>query len=113
MRKPYPKVLLSNEDFDILEKVAHKSKIDTWFELRDRKDKTTDKCYTAVFDLDQGRFVSLQYGVRLLSEGCSPLSSMADDCQMTKEEVNQFQSACFRLGILCEDLKPSAPEGQE
>ena len=107
MRKPYPKVFLSNEDFNILEKVAYESKIDTWFELRDRKDKVTGECYTAVFDLEQGRFVSLQYGVRLLSEGCSPPSRMADDYRMTQDEVDLFQAACYRLGIVCEDLKPS------
>ena len=102
MRKPYPKVLLSNEDFDIFEKVARKSKIDTWFQLRDRRDKATGKCHTAVFDLEHGRFVSLQFGVRLLSEGCSPLSSMADHYQMTQEEVNQFRAACCRLMLNCE-----------
>lgn len=99
MRKPYPKHLLSGDQFDALGKLARKSKIDCWFSLEDVTD-VNGNSYTCVYDLERRRRISLQYGVRLLSEGASGLKDMGKDYGMTRKEVASVRAAYELLGII-------------
>lgn len=97
MRKPYKKILLADKHWDILEKMARKSKIDAWFSLRDKKEPDGTE-HTVVRDLERNRDVSLQFGVRVLNEGISP--DPKSDYGLTDDEVAAYREALEIVGIV-------------
>ena len=63
-RKPYKRVLLTDSEFKVVNKIAHWTRVDeSWFYLNDRDDGTT-----AVWDMEKNYWVSLQFGLKLLRE---------------------------------------------
>lgn len=63
-RKPYKKIHLSDEEFKVVNKIAHWTRVDeSWFYLNDKNDGTT-----AVWDMEKNYWVSLQFGLKLLRE---------------------------------------------
>ena len=99
MKKPYPKFLLTGKEFDALEKLARKSKIDCCFSLEDRTDPATGISFTGVYDLERRRHLTLRYGVGLLLEGASPFDSMEEDYGLSKSEVSEIRSVAKHLGL--------------
>lgn len=99
MRKPYPRYLLSGKEFDALEKLARRSKIDCWFSLEDVTDPVSGISHTVVYDLERRHRVSLQYGVRLLLEGSSPLEDMKEDYGLSRTEVSAIGNLAKKLGV--------------
>ena len=62
-RRPYKKVLLTDSEFDVVDKIAHWTRVDeSWFHLSDRDG------YTAVYDMERKSWISLQFGLKLLRE---------------------------------------------
>jgi hypothetical protein len=99
MKKPCQKFLLSGKEFDALEKLARKSKIDRWFSLEDRTDPATGISFTGVYDLERRRHLTLRYGVGLLLEGASPFDSMGEDYGLTRKEVSAIKAVAGFLGL--------------
>ena len=99
MKKPYPKFLLTGKEFDALEKLARKSKIDSWFSLEDRTDAATGISFTGVYDRGSRRHLTLRYGVWLLLEGTSPFDSMGKYYGLTRKEVSAIKAVAGFLGL--------------
>ena len=63
---------LNSEEYDLLTKIAEKSKMDCWFLI-----KQTKKGEDYVYDLEEGKRLSLRTGIRQLMEG---IDGMYDMC---------------------------------
>jgi len=55
---------LSNKEFELLDKIARKSKMDCWFMI-----KQTKKGDDYVYDVEEGKRMSLRKGIAQLLEG--------------------------------------------
>lgn len=74
-RKPLPKIKLTDEEANVCSKVASMLKVG-WFSIAGTIYDTEGKVlypsrseeYDEVYDLEAKRYVSLQYGVKLLNE---------------------------------------------
>ena len=55
---------LSSEEYDLLDKIARKSKMDCWFSIRQTK-----KGDDYIYDLENGKRLSLATGIYQLMEG--------------------------------------------
>lgn len=55
---------LSNDEYELLTKIARKSKMDCWFLI-----KQTKKGEDYVFNLEEGKRLSIRTGIRQLMEG--------------------------------------------
>ncbi len=55
---------LNNKEYDLLDKIATKSKMDCWFQIR-----STSKEEDYVYDLEEGKRMSLRKGIGQLIEG--------------------------------------------
>lgn len=97
-RKAYPKIRLTEEEVDVVEKLARVSKIDVWFgginEFTIERDGYID-FYDKVYDRERGYCVSIQYGIRLLDEGLSEY----DLSQLNSHEKNTWNNLKKTLGI--------------
>ena len=75
---------LTNEEYDVIEKVARKSKCDCWFELG-----IDEFNNDIVVDLEEDTTMPLEDGLLLLDSGLTELS----DYDLTEEEravLNQY-----------------------
>ena len=85
---------LSNEEFNVLEKIATKSKMDRWFQIA-RDDKNND----VVYDREEDSYLSLYNGIAQLDSGITNL----DDYGLTKDEQICYWRLVSRLNIIqCE-----------
>lgn len=62
---------LSSEEYDLLTKIAEKSKMDCWFLI-----KQTKKGEDYVYDLENSKKISLRTGIRQLMEGIDGMYDM-------------------------------------
>lgn len=62
---------LNSEEYDLLTKIAEKSKMDCWFLI-----KQTKKGEDYVYDLEEGKRLSLRTGIRQLMEGIDGMYDM-------------------------------------
>ena len=62
---------LNSEEYDLLTKIAEKSKMDCWFLI-----KQTKKGEDYVYDLEEGKRLSLRTGNRQLMEGIDGMYDM-------------------------------------
>lgn len=62
---------LNSEEYDLLTKIAEKSKMDCWFLI-----KQTKKGEDYVYDLENSKKISLRTGIRLLMEGIDGMYDM-------------------------------------
>ena len=62
---------LSSEEYNLLTKIARKSKIDCWFLI-----KQTKKGEDYVYDLENRKKISLRTGIRQLMEGIEDMYDM-------------------------------------
>lgn len=66
MRKKY---YLTDEEFNVLNRISVKSGMDCWFYIYDRKDGST-----AFKDLEENKELSLRTGIRLMNDGLTDYS---------------------------------------
>lgn len=62
---------LNHDEYDLLTKIAEKSKMDCWFLI-----KQTRKGEDYVYDLEEGKRLSLRTGIRRLMEGIDGMYDM-------------------------------------
>lgn len=62
---------LNSEEYDLLTKIAEKSKMNCWFLI-----KQTKKGEDYVYDLENSKKISLRTGIRLLMEGIDGMYDM-------------------------------------
>ena len=62
---------LNHDEYDLLTKIAEKSKMDCWFLI-----KQTKKGEDYVYDLEEGKRLSLRIGIRQLMEGIDRMYDM-------------------------------------
>ena len=62
---------LNHDEYDLLTKIAEKSKMDCWFLI-----KQTKKGEDYVYDLEEGKRLSLRTGIRQLMEGIDRMYDM-------------------------------------
>lgn len=62
---------LNSEEYDLLTKIAEKSKMDCWFLI-----KQTKKGEDYVYDLENSKKISLRTGIRQLMEGIDGMYDM-------------------------------------
>ena len=62
---------LSSEEYELLKKIASKSKMDCWFSIRQTK-----KGDDYVYDLENRKRLSLRTGIRQLMEGIKGMYDM-------------------------------------
>lgn len=58
---------LTNSEFDVINKIARKSKMDCWFCIKEGKNNGED--YDYVFDCENGKKISLRRGIKQLIDG--------------------------------------------
>lgn len=81
---------LSNEEYNVLNKIATESKMDCWFSITD-EDCTSD----SIYDLENDQFMSIKEGVDQLVEGMTNY----EDYSMTEDEIKTFEELLNKLGI--------------
>ena len=94
-RKPYKRVLLTDSEFKVVNKMAHWTRVDeSWFYLNDSDDGTT-----AVWDMEKNYWVSLQFGLKLLREsfGRPESEDFVHLGVLTKKEYNVWQKLVERI----------------
>lgn len=79
---------LTNEEYDVIEKVARKSKCDCWFELG-----VDEFNNDIVVDLEEDTTMPLEDGLLLLDSGLTELS----DYDLTEEEQRCYQNLIFKM----------------
>ena len=62
---------LNHDEYELLTKIAEKSKMDCWFLI-----KQTKKGEDYVYDLEEGKRLSLRTGIRQLMEGIDSMYDM-------------------------------------
>ena len=81
---------LSNEEFNVLNKISSKSKMDCWFYLKE-KDQFTD----IVYDCENNKELSLYEGISMLDSGITSL----EDYNLSQQELKVYFSLVSRLVI--------------
>lgn len=88
------RMVLSNAELNVLEKIASKSKMDCWFAVSGRTEKDGTKS-DWVFDMENDRYVTLRYGVGMLHDGMTFYA----DYDMTEKEIKVFEKLLGKLGL--------------
>ena len=101
-RKPYKKVLLTSTEFEVVNKMAHWTRVDeSWFHLTDEWDKSKNPAqpYTCVWDMERNAHVSLQFGLKLLREsfGGREDEDFVKEKVLNKRELKVWQSLYKRI----------------
>lgn len=81
-------MILTESEYTVLDKIATKSKMDCWFQIRQ------DNGEDYVYDLEEGKRLSLKEGVNMLSEGVDYAL-----CGLTPEEICVYESLLIQLGL--------------
>lgn len=88
------RLVLTNAENNVLDKIARKSKMDTWFSVMGhRENDGTESDW--VYDIENGRRVTLRYGVDMLHQGMTFYA----DYDMTKREIATFEGLLKKLGL--------------
>lgn len=85
--------VLTNEEYNILEKIASNTKMDCWFSI-EQDDNEEDY----VYDLEENKKLSLYDGLSQLVEGIDCVENY-DSCNLTDEEKLTFEHLLYRLDI--------------
>lgn len=83
------KYYLSNEEFNVLNRVASEAKYD-WFYIYDRKDGST-----GFKDLEANTYRSLRVGISEMDEGLTDYS----DYNLTEEEIAVYENLKKKFNI--------------
>lgn len=81
---------LSTEEYNVLCKIARNTKMDCWFMIEQGKNG-----HDFVRDIEEGKRLTLQEGVRELQEGMTTYA----DCDLSEQEVKVFETLLIKLAI--------------
>lgn len=76
-------MILSSDEYDLLDKIASETKMDCWFMI-----KQSPKSGDYVFDLENGKRMSLRTGIRQLLEG---IEGMEDEYMDEQEKITMIR----------------------
>lgn len=110
-RKASPRITLTDAEFDVVTKIAERSKMDCWFNITERKEKVGGKFVVSdcVYDAENDRKVTLKWGIGQLHEGMTRYA----DYGMTKKEIKTFKTLLGKLGLEpCRVLEMPYPNGK-
>lgn len=88
------RLVLENEEFDVLDKIARESGMDIWFSISEHKEKD-GTVSDWVYDFENSRFITLRNGVDQLHQGMTFYS----DYDMNKREIKTFENLLSKLGL--------------
>lgn len=91
---------LTGDEYDVLNKIADKTKMDCWFCIKQKKDGAD-----YVYDLELGNEMCLKEGISQLLEGIDCVENY-ERCCLSAEEERILQSLLGKLGI--EFCRPEA-----
>ena len=83
---------LTKEEYDVLNKIASRSKMDCWFLIQESDDGTTD----FVVDLENGTKMSLAEGIIMLNEGINYPNGYID-CGLDRTEIAIYENLISRI----------------
>ncbi len=84
---------LTQVEYDLLNKIARKTKTDCWFTIKQDKN---DEDY--VYDLENSKKLPLDKGIVQLLEAID-CKETYDSCDLTSEEENAFKSLIEKLDL--------------
>lgn len=88
------RLVLDDDEFDVLDKIAVKSGMDCWFLVQGHKEKDgTESDW--VYDFENCRLVTLRYGVDVLHQGMT----FYVDYDMTEWEIATFERLLAKLDL--------------
>lgn len=100
-RKPYKKILLREDEYKVVSKMAHWTRVDeSWFHLIVRK---SGDCQTplqhCVLDMERKAPISLQFGLKLLWEsfGGREEEDLIKEKILSKKELKTWQNLLARI----------------
>ena len=85
---------LNDDEYNVLCKIAHKTKMDCWFCIKQKKDGTD-----YIYDLENGKRMCLKAGVSQLVEGID-CWGIYQNCDLSTEEKQVFQNLLKKLRIV-------------
>ena len=83
---------LTNEEYNVLNKISARTKMDCWFCLSESGDEDI------VLDLENRNFLTLKEGVSMLFEGLDCPENI-ESCDLTDEEKATFNALLEKLGV--------------
>lgn len=84
---------LTNEEYNVLNKIAYKTKIDCWFCIK-QDNKGTDY----VYDLEENKRICLKTGVSQLIEGVDCIENY-NACELSNNETYILKELLKKLNI--------------
>lgn len=84
---------LTDEEYNVLNKIAHKTKKDCWFYI-----KQNNKGVNYIYDLEERKRLCLKTGVRQLIDGLDCLENY-NNCAFTNEEEIVLNELLLKLKI--------------
>lgn len=87
---------LLTTEFNVLNKIATKSKMDCWFYIVEDKDDDI------ILDSETGEKLSLYNGINMLADGMTSL----DDYELTTEEKLCFTTLMYKLEVAHKEKQP-------
>lgn len=85
------RIKLTNEEYNLLNKITRQTKVDCWFWLDTDKDG-----FDCVKDLERGYKVTLRFAVQTLNEA---LDGCTDLLNITEEEIEIYSDLLKKLNI--------------
>ena len=82
------KTILTNAEYNVLNKIASQTKMDCWFWLTEYKNSD------CVIDLEEGMVLTLRHGVSMLNDGIVP-----ELLNLTAEEIDTYTNLLKELEI--------------
>lgn len=84
---------LSNEEYNVLNKVARKTNMDCWFDIRQDNNKTD-----YIYDLENKKRMCLRTGISQLVDGLDCVENY-NICNLTEKESYTFKGLLEKLNI--------------
>ena len=84
---------LTNKEYEVLNKIAKKTKMDCWFYIK-------QDCHGTdyIYDVEERKRLCLKTGVGQLAEGLDCKENY-DSCNLTEEEESVFKELLLKLNI--------------
>ena len=108
-RKPYPKYLLTVDEHNMLQKLSAELKVDTWFciagsdvWIHNGEVAHKSRCngeYDEIYDAENKRYISLQYGLKVLNEAFEA-DEKINSQWLTPSELRVYKRLLKKLGII-------------
>lgn len=84
--------VLSAAEFNVLGKIASKTKMDCWFSIEQIGD------VDLVYDLEGGSYLGLTEGISVLMEGLDCIDNCSS-CALNWQEVDVVRKLCKKLNV--------------